>query len=76
MAYIYGSIHVMLSYVQLENYYVEKNRRRESIRRKLYILEKCEKIAISASALGQRTGIEKKEEEKTPFVDSIAESRK
>ena len=48
----------------------------KTFERVVAILEKCEKIAISASALGQRTGIEKKEEEKTPFVDSIAESRK
>ena len=41
------------------------------------ILEKCEKYAISASALGVRSGIEsvKKEDEVKPFVETIADSR-
>jgi len=42
------------------------------------ILEKCEKYAISASALGIRSGIEqiKKEDELKPFVDTIADARR
>lgn len=47
----------------------------KTFERVISILEKCEKIAISASALGQRTGIEKKEDEKQTFVDTIAQSR-
>lgn len=42
------------------------------------ILEKCEKYAISASALGVRSGIEsiKQPEENKPFVETIAETRR
>lgn len=42
------------------------------------ILEKCEKIAASASALGVRSGIEKNasSDEVKPFVETIASDRK
>ena len=45
--------------------------------RVIKILESCEKISISASALGVRSGIEnnKSEDAPKPFVSTIADSR-
>lgn len=43
------------------------------------ILQKCETISLSASSLGTIAGVtgdEKKDTEKRPFVETIAESRK
>lgn len=47
-----------------------------SFERIFKLLEKCESIANSSKALGEMLGVVKKQEEKKPFVDTIAQDRR
>lgn len=61
----------------LENVDME-DKNSKAFDRIIMILQKCETISASASALGLIAGVtgnEKKDTEKRPFVDTIAESR-